>query len=336
KINTTIINGNNSVRCLYITDSATIDGFNIINGFINDFGGGVYIDNAGNAIIRYCNIENNSATYGAGVFSYNSNPYIYACFIQSNVATYDGGGLHAYSNSSTYVTMVVNSIFKDNSASVAGGIIIQSPSPNASYINVIANCTLSQNEAATYGGAMYVYGIYIDLYNDILWDNIAPSGGHELALPTSDVYVRYSDIQEGISGMIGDYYSIIDISDPSNLDADPLFGYNLHLQSGSPCKNSGVSLVADDIDEESRPQSGAYDIGADEFKDTDSDSMPDFWEDIYGDLDPALDDDSDGLNNLEEYEYGTDPTDSDTDGDGITDFVEIQNGWDPNDPGSPI
>ncbi len=57
--------------------------------------------------------------------------------------------------------------------------------------------------------------------------------------------------------------------------------------------------------------------------DTDSDGMPDWWENDHG-LSPGSDDsgrdpDSDGLTNIEEYHAGTDPNDDDTDDDGIKD-----------------
>jgi hypothetical protein len=76
--------------------------------------------------------------------------------------------------------------------------------------------------------------------------------------------------------------------------------------------------------------------------DTDSDGMPDLWEETYN-LDPNnagdanQDKDNDGLTNLEEYEliltYGTptDPTNSDTDGDGVMDGQEIEDGTNPLD-----
>jgi hypothetical protein len=58
--------------------------------------------------------------------------------------------------------------------------------------------------------------------------------------------------------------------------------------------------------------------------DTDSDGMPDSFENQYGlnpndPLDAGYDNDTDGLTNLEEYLAGTDPTDSDTDDDLIVD-----------------
>ncbi|MCL4181498.1 MAG: MSCRAMM family adhesin SdrC [Verrucomicrobia bacterium] len=65
--------------------------------------------------------------------------------------------------------------------------------------------------------------------------------------------------------------------------------------------------------------------------DTDSDGIPDIWEELYfpGDL-PQLsrdgDSDGDGLTDFFEYDRDTDPTKGDTDGDGLSDLVENNTG----------
>ncbi len=77
-----------------------------------------------------------------------------------------------------------------------------------------------------------------------------------------------------------------------------------------------------------KPDTGRVDVGwhqpIDDNRDTDSDTMPDTWEDRHGlhpdDPDDAsLDSDSDGLTNLEEFQDGTDPNESDTDHDSVED-----------------
>lgn len=65
-----------------------------------------------------------------------------------------------------------------------------------------------------------------------------------------------------------------------------------------------------------------------EVSDSDNDSLPGWWESLYGlddsdALNAQLDTDSDGLNNLQEYAAGTNPIDADTDADGVADNDEI-------------
>ncbi len=71
--------------------------------------------------------------------------------------------------------------------------------------------------------------------------------------------------------------------------------------------------------------------------DSDSDGLPDWWEDHYGlnkasSADAALDGDNDGLTNLQEYTIKTDPTIADTDGDGANDGAEFNTGTNPLKP----
>jgi hypothetical protein len=79
---------------------------------------------------------------------------------------------------------------------------------------------------------------------------------------------------------------------------------------------------------------GTIDIGADEFIDNDSDSLPDWWEILHY-ADAAADPDDDGLTNLGEYEQDTDPDSRDTDGDGRSDGTEITDVTNPLHPDNP-
>jgi protein-arginine deiminase len=81
-----------------------------------------------------------------------------------------------------------------------------------------------------------------------------------------------------------------------------------------------------------------------EFLDSDHDTLPDAWENLWGldSFDPTdahQDNDADGLNNLFEFAYGGNPfvpdAPGDSDGDAIPDPCEQQMGTDPFNPNSP-
>ncbi|HYF37149.1 MAG TPA: hypothetical protein VD994_17750, partial [Prosthecobacter sp.] len=85
----------------------------------------------------------------------------------------------------------------------------------------------------------------------------------------------------------------------------------------------GASLVT--IDRHGETRDASPDIGADEFIDTDSDDLPDQWEQLYyGSLtnSATADTDSDGLTSIDEFLGGLNPTLADTDGDGLSDLRE--------------
>jgi len=78
-----------------------------------------------------------------------------------------------------------------------------------------------------------------------------------------------------------------------------------------------------DAQGESRPAGIGPDIGWDEFRDADTDGLPD-WVEALGITDPAADFDNDGLSNLAEYQtHLTDLEAPDSDGDGLFDGVEV-------------
>jgi len=88
-----------------------------------------------------------------------------------------------------------------------------------------------------------------------------------------------------------------------------------------------------------------FDIGVDEFTDSDGDGLPDIVETNTGTYVNPLDtgsdpnnphSDSDGLTDgAEVLIHLTDPNDWDSDGDGYSDAYEVNAGFDPNDPSDP-
>jgi hypothetical protein len=125
------------------------------------------------------------------------------------------------------------------------------------------------------------------------------------------------------------------------INLDPQLTSDGHLLSNSTAINAATATtgIAGDFDGESRPADTQPDIGADEFVDTDSDDLPDFFEIQYlVNLLSAAQGDNDGdrLTNIYEYFFGFDPSDSNSAGDprgdlwaaiNLTDLLYYPAGW---------
>ncbi len=116
---------------------------------------------------------------------------------------------------------------------------------------------------------------------------------------------------------------------------NPQLGLLGHIVSSSPALDvdSTISYSKIDADLEQRDLTADFiDRGADEFKDSDSDGLPD-WLEAAGVTEPNQDNDSDTIDNIDEYNAGTDPSVADTDGDGLPDNWENAHNLDPLDSG---
>lgn len=287
----TIIDGNNSVRCVKITHNATLDGFIIQNGRATT-GAGVYVESPlencthlglgyTSPIIRNCRIRNNTATTGSGggLLDNGSDVRIRNCEFSGNSAVASGGAIYQ-NNSGTEITRC---IFYNNETtapgSLGGGAFAGwgHNSTTTKYVTItnslfyanasnswggaisgnqmyptITNCTIADNEADHSGGAFYG-----QMYSEAPRIRNSICWGNspdELNIVTSSTYlnVSYSNIQGGWTG-----------PGSNNINQNPLFsgGTNYRLQMGSPCIDTGSDAYApaDDLDGQSRPLDGNND-----------------------------------------------------------------------------
>jgi len=323
-------------------------------------GGGICCSTDSSPLFLDCAIVGNSSKYeGGGAYcGGGSSPEFNRCAIVANKTwsnSKDGGGLAFVSAGASLVKdCVIRANVSDDDA---GGVFFEQVD-NVTLENclvvenhatgddgdggafyckeadpVLLNCTVAGNYADKLNGALArsdsLGKSYPTNYNCIYWGNESGTPSDQIAPQDSkfDPYFSYSYIEGGWSGR----GTNISTNDPD------LNEFTCRLPTNSPCIDAGATnTVLLDLDRESRTDDtnkadvvSIWDVGADEFVDTDADGMADVWELTYlGTLSSngTADADGDGVDNLYEYENGGNPFNSDTDGDGLSDGVETNIG----------
>ena len=304
-------NGLGALRCVYLTNGATLVGFTLTNGATSivtplqpDSGGGVFCAST-SASVSNCVLTGNSA-YGDGGGAYSGT--LNNCILTGNVA-WSGGG--------AYGANLINCQITGNYATDGGG----------AFSSQLYNCLISANSANRNGGG--VLGHAVILNNCTITGNSAGvSGGgvHEGTLNNCIVY--FNSVSNVISnyGPLGMAYSLnycCTTPLPSNgvgsFTNAPLFintnGWsNLRSQSNSPCINAGNNASATssaDLDGNARISGGTVDIGAYEFQ-TPASILSYAWAQQYGlptdGTVDFVDTDGEGANNWQEWRADTNPT----------------------------
>lgn len=223
-----------------------------------------------------------------------------------NTSNYYGSAIYASGGSPSLVNCV---LLNNSSTSGIGGTIV-----NSGADLMVVHCTVIGN----LGPGVYGDGGATTVYNSIFWN-----------LPASQFLFENSATLDTSNSIIKGGYA-----GSGNISVDPRLTRNGTLKASSPAIGSAAVLYtsAKDMHGEARPTATLPDIGADEWLDSDSDNLPDAWEQTtFGNLvqDGTADGDSDGLNDLGEYEFGSDPSVADADGDGVNDGVESGAGSNP-------
>ncbi|TFH14912.1 MAG: hypothetical protein E4H02_08935 [Lentisphaerales bacterium] len=305
--------------------------------YLPTFGGGIACRNS---TIVDCRVQGNRGDWGAGIQILEAST-VRDCLVRKNVNTWvptSAAAIQAPESS-----LLENSLITDNTCigiSLTGtGIVRNCVVASNSYGGlqilgqgvVVQNCTVAGNiSSSVVRGGIDLAGVVgpapCVLENNIVYGNT----GTQVSGGNSNAVIRWNCIQGWTNLTDG------------NITNDPQLTPSYRLKSTSPCIDAGTSsnAPATDIDGEARWDHPGHsnivsivDIGADEFVDTDSDDMADYWETgIFGNVtnkDGTADDDNDDLNDWAEYENSTDPGKSDTDDDQMPDGWEVGNALNP-------
>ena len=283
---TSTLNAQGQGRVIYVADgSPLIQGLRLTRGDTTPLsaqetdGGGVYLDYGTSATIRNCQIDNNNADNGGGVFVQQNNVTLEGNTIVSNSAIFGGGvmtvfdaGLlsgnvfranEAYQGGALYLydseARLINNVIADNSASGQGsGVYAAYGTPQLWHTTVARN-------TGSAGSGLYLYNSTASLVNTILVGHAiginASTGSTAILTATlwgSGAWANTTDWTGNIS--IGSV----------NVHGDPGFKSSAtgdyHLTATSAAIDQGVATdIITDIDNEARPNSSAPDLGADEW-----------------------------------------------------------------------
>ncbi|MCK4577265.1 MAG: DUF1565 domain-containing protein [Candidatus Marinimicrobia bacterium] len=211
-----------------------------------------------NPTIHDLTIQNGTASQGAGIRVYFSNPRLTHVTIKNNT----GVGVYC-SNSDIHI--IWGTLIGNNTTmyeyDIGGGIILNYSTSR--FINV----TICHNASYWWeGGGLYSFNSSSSIVNGILWGNTPQQIYFEPCWGSSSLIVTYSDVQDG-KEEVG--YSENDTVRwlEGNIDADPLFCYPdsgiYTLARNSPCLGTGQDGA----------NMGAWGIGCEEIFLTDLGTM---------------------------------------------------------------
>ena len=323
------INGSDAIRCVYLAAGASLNGFTLTNGATTEtyyWGGGVACESMfGNETVSNCVIINNSAFYDSG--GGDGGAYYNCKFINNRAASNGGASLGSY---------MFNCLLANNYAGQGGG----------THSCLIDGCVVVGNTAGDGAGS------YNGRSQDsLIVSNVASGvfgGGGTRGTTLINCTVAYN-VYNGaflpkIGGTLGSacYNCIVYFNTPKNYSGGsfvnscftpatngdfnftvpPLFvnaaAGDFHLQTNSPCINSGNRGFNEAFSAFSTPDGnarfvGAVDVGAYELQSSPS-LLSYYWAQQYGLATDGsadfLDNDGDGMNNYQECVAGTQPLDA--------------------------
>jgi uncharacterized membrane protein len=263
---TTTLDAEQMGRVIYVAPgvTATVEGFDIINGLVSGAegnGAGICIDQA-EPTIRGNRIYSNTATNGGAIYSLNGGAFIEGGNrIFSNEAE-DGAAVYADGAALT----VQNNFIYSNTAATNGGAFYNLAGNNNFWHN-----TVYANEATGGdGGAIYVAADSPSIRSNIVMANTSGGVDGAYGATGSTPSLGYNDFYDQSPGDDFDGTVIID-GGAGHVSFDPQFrdlpalDFTL-LYTTSPVVDLGdpTLSLAVDFEDDIRPSHQGFDIGADE------------------------------------------------------------------------
>lgn len=233
-----------------------------------------------------------SPTSGDALQIYENSAVIDGFWIKPNITNTFGRATYIAMDAASDQFRIVNCMITGFTASSASAMTVSTGRVT------VAHCTVMDNSGAYPSRAVSVYGGKLAIQNSILW-NIDKGAANEIYESTAgSTTVTSSIIKGGAFGAIA---------------SDPKTDRYYCLMSGSPAMRAGTQLLVSSVDIQGESRSTSPDIGADQRVDSDSDELPDWWENFYfGNLSKTWSGDNDSptpdrLLNGYEYLLGLNP-----------------------------
>ncbi len=292
----TVISGEGSVRCVYLTNGASLAGFTLTNGFAG-YGAGLWCEST-NAVVSNCLVMGNQAVSfdedsakGGGAYGGTLNN----CTLTGNSAS----GRYSLGGGAEWC-LLNNCTLSDNFADDGGGAAISTlnnctlSGNRASYGGgasggTLNNCTLSDNFARNRGGGANLCTLnnctlsgnssqYLGggasggtLNNCTLTGNSARNAGGGTSGGTLNNCIAYYNTST--NGANYDSSSTLNycctIPQPTNgvgnISSDPQLASASRLSAGSPCRGAGSAAYASGTDTDGEAWANPPSIGCDEY-----------------------------------------------------------------------